>query len=79
MKYKYENIDEIVNFKTWSDKQKIDTLLHINAILYSNLGTDSTKMEKEEVKKKSIDIFRKIKTIDKKLGYALLYSEDLKH
>ena len=79
MKYKYENIDEIVNFKTWTDKQKIDTLLHINAILYSNLGTDSTKMEKEEVKKKSIDIFRKIKTIDKKLGYALLYSEDLKH
>ena len=70
MKYKYENIDEIVNFKTWTDKQKIDTLLHINAILYSNLGTDSTKMEKEEVKKKSIDI---------KLGYALLYSEDLKH
>ena len=79
MKYKYENIDEIVNFKTWTDKQKIDTLLHINSILYSNLGTDSTKMEKEEVKKKSIDIFRKIKTIDKKLGYALLYSEDLKH
>ena len=65
MKYKYENIDEILNFKTWSDKQKIDTLLHINAILYSNLGTDSTKTEKEEVKKKSIDIFRKIKTIDK--------------
>ena len=42
------------------------------------LGTDSTKAEKEEVKRKSIDIYRTIKTLDKKLGDELLYSEDLK-
>ena len=72
MKYKYENIDKFMEYKTWSDKQKIDELLHIDSNLYANLGTDSTKEEKEEVKR------RLIKTLDKKLGDELLYSENLK-
>jgi len=78
MKYNYENIDRFMEYKTWSDKQKIDELLHIDCNLYANLGTDSTKAEKEEVKRKSIEIYRTIKTLDKKLGDELLYSEDLK-
>ena len=67
-----------MEYKTWSDKQKIDELLHIDCNLYANLGTDSTRAEKEEVKRKSIEIYRTIKTIDKKLGDEFLYSEDLK-
>jgi len=78
MKYKYENIEEFTGFKSWTDKRKIDTLLEIDCSLYAHLGTDSTKAEKEEVKRKSIDIYRTIKTLDKKMGDLFLYSEDLK-
>ena len=78
--YKYDEnfVNEVLNDKNRCRKDKVDTLLHINAILYSNLGTDSTSQEKEIAKKRSIDIFRKIKTLDKKLGDELLYSENLK-
>jgi len=78
MIYKYENIEEFTGFKSWTDKKKIDTLLEIDCSLYAHLGTDSTKAEKEEVKRKSIDIYRTIKTLDKKMGDLFLYSEDLK-
>ena len=78
MKYKYENIEDFTGFKSWTDKDKINTLLEIDCSLYAHLGTDSTKSEKEEVKRKSIEIYRTIKTLDKKLGDELLYSEDLK-
>ena len=78
MRYKYENIQEFMNYKTWSNKKTIDTLLEIDCSLYAHLGTDSSKAEKEEVKRKSIEIYRTIKTLDKKLGDELLYSEDLK-
>ena len=78
MKYNYENIAKFMEYKTWSDKQKIDQLLHIDCNLYANLGTDSTKEEKEEVKRKSLIIYRLIKTLDKKLGDEFLYSENLK-
>lgn len=78
MKYKYENIDKFMEYKTWSDKQKIDELLHIDCNLYANLGTDSTKEEKEEVKRRSLIIYRLIKTLDKKLGDDFLYTMDKK-
>jgi hypothetical protein len=50
MKYKYENIDRFMEYKTWSDQQKIDELLHIDCNLYANLGTDSTKRRKTRSK-----------------------------
>jgi hypothetical protein len=78
MKYKYEDKEKILEFKTWSDKQKIDELLRIDCNLYANLGTDSTPEEKAEAKRKSIIIYRLIKTLDKKLGDELLYMEDKK-
>lgn len=78
MKYKYENIDKFMEYKTWTDKQKIDELLHIDCNLYANLGTDSTKEEKEEVKRRSLIIYRLIKTLDKKLGDEFLYTMDKK-
>jgi len=78
MKYKYENIDKFMEYKTWSDKQKIDELLHIDCNLYANLGTDSTREEKEEVKRRSLIIYRLIKTLDKKLGDEFLYTMDKK-
>ena len=78
MKYKYENIDRFMEYKSWTDKQKIDQLLHIDCNLYANLGTDSTRDEKDDVKRKSLIIYRLIKTLDRKLGDEFLYSMDMK-
>lgn len=78
MRYKFEDIQKFMEFKTWNDKQKIDKLLEIDCSLYAHLGTDSTRSEKDEVKRRSIEIYRTIKTIDKKLGDEFLYTMDLK-
>ena len=78
MRYTYKDIEKFLEFKTWNNKDKINTLLEIDCSLYAHLGTDSTKAEKEEVKRKSIEIYRTIKTLDKKMGDLFLYSEDLK-
>ena len=78
MRYKYEEIEKFMEFKTWTDKQKINKLLEIDCSLYAHLGIDSTKEEKDDVKRKSKIIYRLIKSIDKKLGDELLYTMDLK-
>lgn len=78
MRYTYDDIEKFMEFKTWTDRKKINKLLEIDCSLYAHLGTDSTKSERDEVKRKSIEIYRLIKTINKKLGDELLYSEDLK-
>ncbi len=78
MRYKYEDIEKFLEFKTWTNKDKIDKLLEIDCSLYAHLGTDSTKSEKEEVKRKSIEIYRTIKKIDKELGDEFLLTMNLK-
>ncbi len=78
MRYKFEDIEKILEFKTWTDKNKIDKLLEIDCSLYCNLGSDSKQYERDEVRKKSIDIYRTIKTIDRKLGDEFLLTMDLK-
>lgn len=78
MKYKYENIEEFINFKTWTDKKKIDTLLEIDCSLYAHLGTDSTRQERDEVRRRSVEIYRTIKTINKDLGDQFLLTMNLK-
>jgi hypothetical protein len=69
-------IDKILNYKTISINQKIDRLLEIDANNYTNLGTDSTKTEIEQVKKESRFIYRAIKTLDKELGNLFLQHQD---
>jgi hypothetical protein len=58
--------------------KKIDELLRIDCSLYANLGLDSTKAEIEEVRKRSINIYRTIKTLDRKLGDEFLLTMNLK-
>ena len=53
MDYNVEDIDKILNFKTWSDNKKIDTLLFIDCTLYTNLGKESTQTERQITKSKS--------------------------
>tara|TARA_Y100000004_G_C8776520_1_gene353040 strand:- start:122 stop:379 length:258 start_codon:yes stop_codon:yes gene_type:complete len=72
MKYSVSDIDKIVNFKTWSDKQKIDELLRIDTMIYPNLGIESSVKEKRQAQSISKQIYRSIKKIDKTLGETLL-------
>lgn len=57
-------------------KERIDQLLFEDACMYTNLGSDSTKAEKEEVKKNSRAIYRAIKDLDEATGKLLLQHQD---
>ena len=59
-----------------TDKEKIDKLLELDCNLYTNLGTDSTKAEKQEVKRMSKKIYRAIQTISEPIGKSLLQAID---
>jgi len=76
MSYGYEDIDKIVDFKTWKTRKKIDELFRIDSYMYTNLGTDSTKAEKEKVKRKSKAIYKAISKINPKLAKELIYHMD---
>lgn len=73
MEYKYDDIDRIVNFSTWSDKKKIDELFRIDTYMYADLGKDSSNKDREEVRKKSRYIYRAIQKIDPVMGKELIY------
>ena len=55
-----ERIRKIQGYKTWTLKKKVDALLEIDANNYTNLGTDSSKTEKKEVKAISRKIYKAI-------------------
>lgn len=69
-------IDKILNYKTYSIRRKIDSLLEMDANIYCNLGSDSTKAERYEAQKTSRQIYRAIKTIDLEQGKKYLYLMD---
>lgn len=69
-------IDKILGYKTYTDRMKLDALLEIDCNNYANLGSDSTKAEKLEVKKQSRQIYRAIKTIDPVWGERFLRTMD---
>jgi hypothetical protein len=56
--------------------ERINQLLELDAIMYTNLGSDSTKAEKLEVKKNSRIIYRAIKDLDFETGKLLLQHQD---
>tara|TARA_R110000803_G_scaffold49912_1_gene103771 strand:- start:194 stop:427 length:234 start_codon:yes stop_codon:yes gene_type:complete len=56
--------------------ERIDQLLKEDANSYTNLGINSTKTEKEEVKKNSRAIYRAIKDLDEPTGKLLLQHQD---
>ena len=66
-----EKVKKIQGYKTWSLKKKVDSLLEIDAIMYTNLGIDSTKTEKKEVKAISRKIYKAISLISPLDGYIL--------
>lgn len=72
MDYKFEDLDKIMAFSTWSTKQKIDELLRINADLRANLGIDSTKAEVKEADRKWKKMAKAINRIDPVQGSLFL-------
>ncbi len=77
MIYAYSDIEKIMNYKTWSVKRKIDTLLSIDADMYTNLGIASSREEKNQVKNKSKNIYKTIQKLNPKDGKLLLHSMDI--
>jgi hypothetical protein len=67
-----EEIKKIAEAYQKTVKERIDQLLELDATQYTNLGSDSTKAEKAEVKKNSKVIYRTIKDLDEYTGKLLL-------
>lgn len=65
-----------MSYTSVSDREKINRLLELDCNMYANLGSDSTKTEKLEVKKNSRAIYRAIKEIDEAVGRSLLEHMD---
>lgn len=76
MIYKKELIDKIFNYTSISNIEKINRMLEIDAIQYTNLGSDSTKSEKEIVKKNSKYIYKIISKINPDIGRQFLEHQD---
>lgn len=68
----YEEIDQIAENAELDDRQKIDELLRIDAMMYANMGTDSEASERAETKRRSRLIYRTIKAIDMETGELFL-------
>jgi len=76
MIYKKELIDKIFNYTSISNIEKINRMLEIDATQYTNLGSDSTKSEKEIVKKNSKYIYKVISRINPEIGRQFLEHQD---
>lgn len=76
MIYNINDISKIVGYKTWSNKKKIDTLLEMDALMYCDMGMESSKTYKQNVKKKSRKIYYAIKQVDSDLGEKLIHAMD---
>ena len=67
-----QKIDKIMSYKTYTDEDKIDCLLEINAEIYTNIGTDTSKSEIQQAESDSKYIYRNIQKLDDRLGRLLL-------
>ena len=73
-----EKVQSIVDNSNKSNKQKMDELLRMDCIMYTNLGLDSTIKEIEETKKNSRIIYRGVQKIDYDSGSQMLRTQDAK-
>lgn len=68
-------IDEVMT-SSESNKEKKNKLLEYDTKMYCYLGTDSTKTERERVRKNSRAIYRAIAQFDPVLGKNFLWYLD---
>tara|TARA_R110002153_G_scaffold135463_1_gene285075 strand:+ start:419 stop:655 length:237 start_codon:yes stop_codon:yes gene_type:complete len=71
-----EKAEEYAKDFALSIQQRTDKLLKLDCTEYTNLGSDSTKAEKLEVKRNSKFIYKQIRGIDETSGNLLLKSLD---
>lgn len=71
-------IEKILNYKTYSNRRKVDALLEMDVHLYTTLGIDSTPAERKLIRSSSKKIYDAIKKVDWALGNTLLYVMDKK-
>ena len=71
-----EKAEEYAKDFALSIQQRTDKLLKLDCNEYTNLGSDSTKAEKLEVKKNSKFIYKQIRGIDELSGNLLLKALD---
>lgn len=79
MVFTTKDIDKVLSYKTWSNSKKQDRLLEMDCSMHCHLGTDSSKKDKDEVKKTSRRIYLAIKTINPNLGTLFLQTMDSKN
>ena len=77
MRYGFDDIDKIVELKSWTQKQKLDELLRIDCAMYTNLGINSTKTEKELIKKRSRAIYLRIRKVNENKGTLFMEAMDV--
>jgi alcohol dehydrogenase YqhD (iron-dependent ADH family) len=68
--------DKVVGYSSKSDTEKLDALLELDSMLYTELGISSSLKDKRETKKKSRIIYRAIKSFNKSLGDSFLQHMD---
>lgn len=78
MGYTTKDIDKIASLESLTEEEKVDELLRIDCFMYTNLGTDSTQAERDEVKKTSSRIYQIINSIDEEVGSLLVMDIDKK-
>jgi len=76
MAYTTIDIDKIVSCTKCSVQKKQDYLLKFDCNMYCNLGSESTKADKAEVKRTSRRIYSAIKKINPTIGRLLLQTMD---
>mgnify|MGYP003114854896 CR=1 FL=1 len=57
-------------------RDRVDSVLELDAISYQNLGIDSTKLEKNKIKADSKYLYKLISSIDSTTGKQLIYTLD---
>jgi hypothetical protein len=78
MLFSEDKIEKILGYKTWSDRQKISELLHMDCSIYANIGIESSVKEKEEARKNSRKIYYAIKKLDPVMGSSFISLMDKK-
>ncbi len=76
MVYTANDIEKILEFSSWTTKQKQDELLRIDCAMYTNLGSDSLRSEVEGVRRESKKIYKAIRSINPEMGTSLLNALD---
>lgn len=69
-------IDKILSCKRCSDKNKINTFLKHDCYMYTNLGSDSLKTERLNVRRKSKLLYKAIAKLDESMGKKFLHFMD---